>query len=274
MSNIKYERHLMENPTLPFIFHNDIIRRNLNGIVNWHDNTEFLHCTGGEGIVHCDSHYFEMKAGDTIVVNARCIHTISSESHVKYHCLIVDNSFFKDNGIDIENIVFTEKIHDLATTEKMHRIASCITDNNNEMYIAHTRLAILDYICHMTENFSHKDLVKNRKMSKSYSAVLDSIEHINNHFAEKLTLEDIASRAGFSRFHFSRIFKENTGVTVIEHINARRCDNAGFLLRETSKSISEIGAECGFDSPSYFAKAFSASYGLLPSEYRKKYSKS
>lgn len=273
MSNIKYERHLMENPALPIIFHDDVVRRNLSGVVNWHDNTEFLHCTGGEGIVHCDSHSFEMKEGDTIIVNARCIHSISSESHVKYHCLIVDNSFFKDNGIDIENIVFNEKIRDDDAAKKMHHVSSCIKNHGKEFYIAHARLALLDYICYITDNFSHKKLTKSAKISKSYTAVLDTIEYINNNFSEKLTLEDIAARAGFSKFHFSRIFKENTGITVIEHINARRCDRARFMLRETDKLISEISAACGFESQSYFAKTFSASCGLLPSEYRKKYSK-
>jgi AraC-like DNA-binding protein len=274
MSDIKYERHLMQNPKLPFIFHNISITNSRSGVTNWHDNIEFLHCTNGEGFVDCDSNHYEMKKGDTIIVNSRCLHKTVLNTGFNYHCLIVDNSFFKDNGVDIENIVFNEKVHDNNATEKMNRIASCINENDSTLYVAHTRLAVLDYICYMTDNYSYEKTGKQAKKSKSYTAVLDTIEYINNHFAEKLVLEDLASRAGFSRFHFSRIFKESTGITMIEHINARRCDSAGYLLRKTDKPISEIGIECGFDSPSYFAKAFSASYGVLPSEYRKKYSKS
>ena len=273
MFDIKYERHLMTNPKLPFIFHGDAIRYNQSGIVNWHDNTEFLHCTEGEGVVNCDSNHIEMKTGDTIIINARCLHSINSEQEVKYHCLIIDNSFFIDNGIDIDSITFHEKLNDKNAADKMYRIASCMKDNCREYHISQTRLAVLDYICYITENFSHKSVENRRKVSKSYTAVLDTIEYINNHFSEKISLEELSAKAGFSRFHFTRIFKENTGVTVTEHINARRCDNAGFLLRKTSKPIIEISAECGFESPSYFAKTFSASYGLLPSEYRKKYSK-
>ena len=273
MSDIKYERHLMTNPALPFIFHEDFVRKQQSGIANWHDNTEFLFCIEGEGIVNCDSNIIEMKEGDTIVINARCLHSISSAAKVRYHCLIIDNAFFKDNGIDIEKITFSEKIHDETASEKLLEIVDCFLDKSCDLHVARIRLAVLDFICYVTEKYSEKSIGTRGKMSKGYAAVLDTIEYINEHFAEKLTLEDISSKAGFSRYHFTRIFKENTGVTVIEHINSRRCDNAGFLLRETAKPISEISLECGFDSPSYFAKAFSTSYGLLPSEYRKKYSK-
>ena len=272
MIDIRYERHMMENSALPFIFHNISMPDLRSGITNWHDNTEFIHCTDGYGFVNCDSNSIEMKKGDTVVINARCLHSIRSICNFKYHCLIVDNSFFKDNGIEIEKINFDETVDDKSASEKMTNIAACIKNKELDLYVARTRLAILDYICHMTENFSHRVLDKSNKTSKGYAAVLDAIEYINNHFSEKLTLEEIASKVGFSRYHFTRIFKENTGVTVVEHINARRCDNASFLLRKTNKPISEIGVECGFDSPSYFAKSFSSSYGLLPSEYRKKYS--
>lgn len=272
MSDIHFERHLMKNPALPFIFHEDFHKQH-SGIANWHDNTEFLYCIEGEGVVNSDSNSIEMKKGDTIVINARCLHTISSGTLVRYHCLIIDNSFFKDNGIKIEEITFDERFYDGDAQRLMLKIAECMKAHDVEYYVAEIRLAVLEYMCHVLKNHSHKSYIKREKISKGYTAVLDTIEYINNHFSEKLTLEDLSSRAGFSRYHFSRIFKENTGVTIIEYINARRCDNAGYLLRETAKTISQISMECGFESPSYFAKAFSSAYGLLPSEYRKRYSR-
>lgn len=273
MSDIIYERHHMANPNLPFIFHNIFVPDKKSGIINWHDNTEFLCCMEGEGFVNCDSNRITIKKGDTVIVNGRYLHAISSDTKFQYLCLIVDNSFFKDNGIDIENTTFIEKICDVALADKMKTVASVIKEKDSTLHIARTRLAVLDYICYVTENYSGRGFGKRDKISRGYTAVLDAIEYINNHFAEKLTLEDIASRAGFSRYHFTRIFKENTGVTVGEHILARRCHNASFLLRETQKPIAQISAECGFDSPSYFAKSFTASYGILPSEYRKKNSR-
>ena len=273
MIDIKYEHHLMPNPDLPFIFHTDICIHNESGTANWHENTEFLYCVQGEGKVNCDASDISMKKGTTVIINAKQLHAVSTNTEVKYHCLIVDNSFFKDNGIEIEAISFHQNICDQKAGELIMRIADVFSSNENSFSVAETRLAVLEFIVYICKNHSVKNKAETRSLSKSYSAVLNAVEHINTHFSQKLTLEELSSHAGFSRYHFARIFKENTGFTVIEHINAIRCENAGFLLRETSKTIAEISYECGFDNPSYFAKAFSKLYKVLPSEYRKKYSK-
>jgi len=273
MIDIQYEHHLMPNPDLPFIFHTDFYMRRESGVANWHENTEFLYCIQGKGNVNCDTSDIGMKKGDTVIINARQLHTVSSEAEVKYRCLIIDNSFFRDNGIDIENLSFAQSICDEKAGILMERIALLFTGEKTAFSVAETRLAVLDYIVYMCKNFSIKAKSGTKKKSKSYNAVLNTVEYINENFSQKLTLDSLASMAGFSRYHFARIFKENTGFTVIEHINAIRCENAGLLLRETQKTISEIAFECGFDSPSYFAKAFSRTYGMLPSEYRLHFSK-
>lgn len=273
MIDIKYEHHLMPNPDLPFIFHTDICIHNTSGTANWHENIEFLYCVHGEGNVTCDTANIHMNKGDTVIINARQLHAVSSDSDVKYHCLIIDKSFFKDNGIDVEDLTFKQHICDIKTGAYVERISEFFTFDKSLFSVAETRLAVLDFIVYICKNFSVQSKNESKKISKSHAAVLDAVEFINTNFTQKLTLEELSAKAGFSKYHFTRIFKENTGFTVIEHINAIRCENARHLLRETQKPISEICFECGFDSPSYFAKAFSKLFGLLPSEYRKKHSR-
>lgn len=271
MPDITFERHRMSDFTLPFIFHSNVSLNNTSGLANWHDNTEFLYCTEGEGSVSIDASKLDMKAGDLIIVNARCLHLVKSESFFKYHCLIIDNSFFMDNGINIEDLYFTEKLCDHITRGLFLNIADCLADKSGKVSVARKRLSVLEFICHIHENHSRKKNIPSSNLTKSYRAVLDAIEYINKHYAENITLESISSFAGFSRYHFTRIFKQSTGITLVEYINARRCKAAAMLLRESRKSISEICIECGFDTPSYFAKSFKSFYGILPSAYRKKY---
>ena len=272
MSNMIFERHRRSNPALPFSIHISHVQSSQVFMANWHDNIEFLYCFEGSGKVKCDVTEHHMKVGDTIAINPRCLHSITSDTSVKYYCLILDNDFFTENAIDIEKIRFNEKITDAKAGELMFRVANCINDKDDEYYVTATRLAVLEYMYYLTKNHSTKMIKKAGKISKSHAAVLEAIEYINYHFAEKLTLDDISTKVGFSRYHFARIFKENTGLTLIEYINARRCDTACFLLRETKKTIGEICTECGFDTPSYFAKAFCRIHGILPSEYREKHS--
>ncbi len=273
MIDIHYERHHMKNPALPFIFHTDSHFCGESGVANWHENTEFLFCTKGEGNVNCDTTDIHMKKGDTVIVNARCLHTVSSDESIEYHCLIIDNSFFKDNGIDIEKIRFQNKIEDGRIADYFDKIRNRYSNSKDEFHTAETRLVVLDFILYVCKNYKERSFIQDTKNSKSYAAVLDAIEYINNNFSKRLSVDEIADHAGFSRYHFARIFKENTGFTISRYINTRRCDNAAFLLRETSMTVSEICLECGFDNPSYFAKAFTRAYGILPSEYRSRNSK-
>lgn len=273
MIDIHFERHLMSNPTLPFIFHTDFVSKKRNEYANWHDNTEFLYCLEGHGYVHCDNTELLMTKGDIIIINARCLHKIDSPESVKYYCLIIDNSFFKDNGIDIEKIRFKERFNDTLAAEYIEKAVSCFKQSDGKFSIAQKRLNVLNFVYYICCNYSQELSTKSTTFTKSYTAVLDAIEYINKNFRQRLSLDEISSNAGFSRYHFSRIFKENTGQTIIEHINTKRCEYAGILLRDTSFTVSEISFECGFDNPSYFAKTFKNIYGLLPSEYRQKHSK-
>ncbi|MCR5304771.1 MAG: AraC family transcriptional regulator [Lachnospiraceae bacterium] len=100
-------------------------------------------------------------------------------------------------------------------------------------------------------------------------ALLESIKHIEEHFSEDLSLNDVASFTGFSPSYYSRKFKVLTGKGFREYRDELRLNKAASLLRGTDMSISEISARCGFSSSTYFGDAFKAARGVSPSGYRK-----
>lgn len=86
--------------------------------------------------------------------------------------------------------------------------------------------------------------------------------------AQEFSLARLARTAGLSEFHFSRAFKKSTGYSPSAYFIRMRIDRARRLLRETSKSVIEIGADVGYSSPSHFAQVFRRETGVSPSEYR------
>ena len=86
----------------------------------------------------------------------------------------------------------------------------------------------------------------------------------------EITVQDIASNAGFSIDYFNRIFQTHTGFTVMAYVNYIRLKQAAVLLRNTEKTLLEVALEVGYDSHEGFIKAFKKRYGLTPSEYRSK----
>ncbi len=96
-----------------------------------------------------------------------------------------------------------------------------------------------------------------------------AVELMHARMEESLPLEEIASAAHLSPFHFARLFKKLTGATPHAYLASLRTARAQTLLADTNLSITEVGARVGYDSPSHFAKAFRQSTGLSPSAFRK-----
>jgi AraC family transcriptional regulator len=68
---------------------------------------------------------------------------------------------------------------------------------------------------------------------------------------------------------FSHVFKESTGMTPLQFVTRQRITRAHQLIRETSRSLIEVGLEVGYTSSSHFAQVFRRETGLTPSDYRR-----
>ncbi|MDT7690088.1 MAG: AraC family transcriptional regulator [Acidobacteriota bacterium] len=96
-----------------------------------------------------------------------------------------------------------------------------------------------------------------------------AVELMHAHMHRDLSLEEIASAAHLSPFHFARLFKKLTGATPHAYHASLRAARAQVLLAETDLAITEVGARVGYMSSSHFAKAFRQATGISPRAYRK-----
>lgn len=100
-------------------------------------------------------------------------------------------------------------------------------------------------------------------------SVSRSIEFLNDHYGEKISVEDLAHVANCSASHFSRIFKEETTLSPSDYLMQLRLDYAKRMLRGNEKSITQIALDCGFNSSSYFYQCFFRAYNISPTDFRK-----
>lgn len=98
-------------------------------------------------------------------------------------------------------------------------------------------------------------------------------QYINEHFAEPLKLETVAELVGMSPVSFSRFFRQRTGRTFSEYIVEIRLGSAARMLVDTSKNISEICYECGFNNLSNFNRTFKAKRNYTPRDFRAMFKK-
>ncbi len=96
-------------------------------------------------------------------------------------------------------------------------------------------------------------------------------DYIDNNFAEDLSLEKVASLAGFSKYHFTKLFKQYTDTSFYKYLNARRIDHAKTLLLDPQLSVTEVSLQSGFSSLSAFLRMFKQMTQCTPTEFRNMY---
>jgi AraC family transcriptional regulator len=94
-------------------------------------------------------------------------------------------------------------------------------------------------------------------------------DYVRENLAEEISVERLAELAELSPFHFSRVFKQATGMTPLQFVTRERITYAQQVIRETSRSLIEIALEIGYTSPSSFTKVFRRVTGVTPMEFRK-----
>jgi AraC-like DNA-binding protein/ligand-binding sensor protein len=92
--------------------------------------------------------------------------------------------------------------------------------------------------------------------------------HLRAHYMEKLTLEDMARMVYLSPSYFSRVFKDEQGVTFREYLTSYRIEKSKALLLDKSIRIADVSAMVGFEDQSYYTKVFKRLVGMSPNKYR------
>lgn len=93
-------------------------------------------------------------------------------------------------------------------------------------------------------------------------------DYVVEHLAAEISIDRLSELVQLSSSHFSHVFKETTGMTPLQFVTRERITRAQQFIRETSRSLIEIGLEVGYTSPSHFAQVFRRVVGVTPTEFR------
>ena len=104
--------------------------------------------------------------------------------------------------------------------------------------------------------------------SEKFGTVL---KYIDNNYMYDITLEQLADVAGYSKYHFSRIFKQYNAMSYLQYINARRTKAAELLLLDPSVPNTEVAMRSGFKSLTTFNRIFKEIKHCTPTDFKKLY---
>ena len=128
--------------------------------------------------------------------------------------------------------------------------------------IYHMMTALLRYYCGSKNELD-------RMIYHNVLRLRPVISYIDEHFREKIYIEELSAMINVSPDYFTKMFKESIGKTPIDYINGMRVNSAMELLCTTDMSMTEIADAIGFCNPNYFHKIFKQYMLTSPLAYRK-----
>jgi AraC-like DNA-binding protein len=103
---------------------------------------------------------------------------------------------------------------------------------------------------------------------KQIEKISELLHWIDKNYTENINLDVLSDISGLNQKYLCRFFKEYTGRTPIDYINNLRIDAACYEMRHSGLTVTEAALECGFNSISYFTKAFKKYKNMTPTEYK------
>ncbi len=250
---------------------------------HWHSPIEIIMPLEGNYSAVCGGISFKMEVGDVLLIAPGTLHRLSPPGPGRRMILQVDFSILSQlKEFDLIMAFLTPAvcitsqnapdIHE-DITEIMHSIL-------NEYFSSSTlkEALIYSYLIRMIvligRQFTEpaKDpSTKNSNQQENIEKFLVVCDYINQHFDESLTLEDVAALAGFSKFYFTRLFKQFAGVSFYKYLNRRRIMYAEQLLITPELSVTEVAIQSGFSNLSAFIRMFKLIKNCTPTEFRALY---
>lgn len=249
-----------------------------------HAHYEIYYLISGERFYFIEDQIYHVHQGDLVFISKGFIHrtsevsssTCSHERIVVYFTEKFLNPILPPNKI-IELIkCFNHEIKVVhLNTSQQNFIEALLTklmlekENKYDNAKLYQKMLLIELLIFCNRLDFENSTNYLQELNPIYSTVHKIIRYIRNNYHEKLTLSSIANKFFVSPYYLSRMFKQVTGLTLIEYINNTRVKAAQTLLLETNYSVSEIAEQVGYESQTHFGRMFKRIAGVSPMKYRK-----
>ena len=173
--------------------------------------------------------------------------------------------FHTTNKIKLENDAQKAIIHSilLNLVENFHS-----TSHNGQTLAKLNLLELCLHLIDMTENRQTIPTEEALPLRKPENKVIEIIKYVNDNYNAKISLDDLVNRFYVNKYYLCHVFKNETGLSIIDFVNSKRLAEAERLLRYSDESVTDICYKVGFSSINHFLKLFKSAYDLTPKKFR------
>lgn len=248
-------------------------------VMHWHEDLQFIYVISGTIQLQTLDSIRDITAGEGVFINKNVVHLIKHSGEHHYNSMLFPDFFLKfyfgspargivESVTENEQIPFYHFSKDIAWSREVTAILRRIIlleKDKNEFYPYEILVLLSSLWLIMRKNIQ---IPQKKQESAANLRMQKFLEYIEQHYAEDVTLSDIAASANVSKSECLRCFKQSMQTTPYKYLTEVRLSKAAELLEKTDAPIGEISSKVGFYQMSHFGKCFREKTGYSPKEYR------
>ncbi|WP_411343599.1 helix-turn-helix domain-containing protein [Paenibacillus sp. WLX1005] len=276
------ELTLHRTTTLPLACYETHIRQHAQGYIplHWHDELQFVLITHGEALFQVQDQQVHVREGEGLFINSGCLHMAEAVRGYEctYICLNVAPHFVTTQELYISCVqpyiqatnvpymlIDPQQTWGHCIKQAIRRIRQCLQERPAlfEMELAVQLTSIWkSLISHgFQPEYSPAEMIKSQRIKQM-------LHWIHQHYADRITLDEIASVGSLSRSECCRYFRRFLKTTPLNYVADYRIQQSLILLQSES-SVTEAAYQVGFNSTSYFIERFRNVMQMTPLAYKK-----
>lgn len=274
-----FEHIKFEDIAFPF---NCFFIKNSNTLPHWHNHFEIILVEDGSCTVYVNGCSFSLSGKQLIIIPPGSLHSIFPKGHCKYCAIVAGENMFEGLRADPHiSGVFSPFIslglyppivlsgQDTVYVQCFDIVCDLCSENilKKRGYQARIKSQLIIFFS-ILYNDLPETFFEKIKISDSTRLIKSSLDYLNLHYCEHITVNAMSDYCHLSVQHFSRLFKACTGKTFVEYLTLIRLEQAKKLLTGTDIPISQIPDLVGFCNGNYFSRLYKKYYGLPPSQDR------
>ncbi len=260
-------------------------------IYHSHDFVEICYVYAGSGFHVVDGVQYEVYKGDLFIINYDVSHAFISRKNEQLYTynVIIKPDFIKNElsllydfspatyaclfeiSLESGEVRIKKTVHfSVAQQQKIEALfLSMLTErlNRQEGFMNMLKAYTIELFVMILRSFGSPWPSEHAPENK-VNTVQSIIDYLNQNYSQKFKLENLAMNCFVSKNYLCRLFKETTGITITEYLQGIRIEHACTMLRDRTKNLMDVAAECGFHDYKFFVATFKKIKGLSPKAFR------
>ena len=252
--------------------------------LHWHKEMEILLVLKGTVRINIAGTHYELGPDSLFLINSGEVHSTMSKEDNILAALQVHTDMFSATYPELEKIMFEwpQKLidnPDLYPAPQIRKLMALIVEEFRKEEDGY-QVAVEGYVNQLMSlilrniprDIEERKTISEKEKDKELNRIKRIADHIQAHYTEKITLNQLAEKEYISAYYLSHFFKNKMGISFQEYLNFIRLNRATMDLYQTENTITEIALQSGFANVKAFNKVFREFYGATPGEYRRLHS--